>query len=154
MATFSSLVPFEKYVPQQNHKKIHEISIEPRHSHFSLHPGRTRFFFLKIFQWPGQCFNPAFGATLHLRLILADFFKHAFDGSGADNFFDAGSSGLIYRYVDGRMVATCAELIFLGPKIDDGMLDILVYKSCNEILTWWRLPQKQNYPPSFGLRRD
>ena len=24
------------------------------------------------------------------RLILADFFKHAFDGSGADNFFDAG----------------------------------------------------------------
>lgn len=22
--------------------------------------------------------------------ILADFFKHGFDGSGADNFFDAG----------------------------------------------------------------
>ena len=24
--------------------------------------------------------------------ILADFFKYAFDGSGADNFFDAGSA--------------------------------------------------------------
>lgn len=23
--------------------------------------------------------------------ILGDFFRHAFDGSGADNFFDAGS---------------------------------------------------------------
>lgn len=25
------------------------------------------------------------------KYILADFFKHAFDGGGADNFFDAGS---------------------------------------------------------------
>ena len=25
------------------------------------------------------------------REILGDFFRHAFDGSGADNFFDAGS---------------------------------------------------------------
>jgi hypothetical protein len=24
---------------------------------------------------------------------LADFFRHAFDGSGADNFFDAGDGG-------------------------------------------------------------
>jgi hypothetical protein len=24
--------------------------------------------------------------------ILSDFFKHGFDGSGADNFFDAGSA--------------------------------------------------------------
>ncbi len=24
------------------------------------------------------------------KIILADFFRHAFDGSGADNFFDAG----------------------------------------------------------------
>jgi len=23
--------------------------------------------------------------------VLGDFFRHAFDGSGADNFFDAGS---------------------------------------------------------------
>eukprot|EP00435_Cladocopium_sp_Y103_P054012 s1016_g17.t1 len=33
----------------------------------------------------------SFGGVRRLqKLILADFFRHAFDGSGADNFFDAG----------------------------------------------------------------
>jgi len=42
----------------------------------------------------------SFGGPLELRkLILADFFRHAFDGSGADNFFDAGSC------VDGRLTS-------------------------------------------------
>jgi hypothetical protein len=41
-----------------------------------------------------------FGSPENLiRDILCDFFRHGFDGSGADNFFDAGSC------IDGRLTS-------------------------------------------------
>eukprot|EP00899_Mesostigma_viride_P025279 jgi/Mesvir1/5936/Mv00701-RA.2 len=44
--------------------------------------------------------DSTFGGAERLRkLILTDFFRHAFDGSGADNFFDAGSC------IDGRLTS-------------------------------------------------
>ncbi|KAG5649776.1 hypothetical protein H0H81_002074 [Sphagnurus paluster] len=49
-----------------------------------------------------------FGSPENLtREILGDFFRHGFDGSGADNFFDAGSC------IDGRLTSAwnwCASL--------------------------------------------
>lgn len=33
------------------------------------------------------------------REILADFFRHGFDGSGAGNYFDAGMSRLLFAYL-------------------------------------------------------
>ena len=49
-----------------------------------------------------------FGSVDNLiREILGDFFRHGFDGSGADNFFDAGSC------IDGRLTSAwnwCSSL--------------------------------------------
>ena len=59
-------------------------------------------------QIPGLAEKPAlrsyiedeFGSVDNLmREVLGDFFKHGFDGSGADNFFDAGSC------IDGRLTS-------------------------------------------------
>ena len=47
------------------------------------------------------------GADECVKIICLDFFRHAFDGSGADNFFDAGSC------IDGRLTSAwnwCAKL--------------------------------------------
>ena len=44
--------------------------------------------------------DEAFGGVDNLRkTMIADFFRHAFDGSGADNFYDAGSC------IDGRLTS-------------------------------------------------
>ena len=50
----------------------------------------------KIREYIEQAFG---GPELCQKIILADFFRHAFDGSGADNFFDAGSC------IDGRLTS-------------------------------------------------
>lgn len=52
--------------------------------------------------------NGRFGGIENAKkLILSDFFRHGFDGSGADNFFDAGSC------IDGRLTSAwnwCARI--------------------------------------------
>ena len=64
----------------------------------------------KLAQDPGigGYITAQFGGTERLKkTILTDFFRHAFDGSGADNFFDAGSC------IDGRLTSAwnwCAQI--------------------------------------------
>ena len=55
-----------------------------------------------------QYIDHAWGSADHCRMaILSDFFRSAFDGSGADNFFDAGSC------IDGRLTSAwhwCSQI--------------------------------------------
>lgn len=67
-------------------------------------------------QLPAIAENPGLGAYIEhefgsvdglSREILADFFRHGFDGSGAGNYFDAGSC------IDGRLTSAwnwCSSL--------------------------------------------
>ncbi|KAG8714966.1 hypothetical protein FRC09_017062 [Ceratobasidium sp. 395] len=59
---------------------------------------------VKVREYATQEFGSVEGA---IREILTDFFKHAFDGSGADSYFDAGSC------IDGRLTSAwnwCSSL--------------------------------------------
>jgi len=48
----------------------------------------------------GDLIKKNYGSAEECQItILQDFFKHAFDGSGADNFYDAGSC------IDGRLTS-------------------------------------------------
>jgi hypothetical protein len=47
-------------------------------------------------KWVEDVFGSSQGARME---IMADFFRHGFDGSGADNFYDAGSC------IDGRLTS-------------------------------------------------
>ena len=82
-----------------------------------LLPRRIRWLqVLVLGELPALCKDPevasyvesAFGGVEACRkAILLDFFRHAFDGSGADNFFDAGSC------IDGRLTSAwnwCAKI--------------------------------------------
>ncbi|CAK9035686.1 unnamed protein product [Durusdinium trenchii] len=61
-----------------------------------------------------QVYIESFGGVKRLqKLILADFFKHAFDGSGADNFFDAGSC------IDGRLTSAWSAALDRCSKTSD-----------------------------------
>jgi hypothetical protein len=57
----------------------------------------------------GRYINAEWGSTMNCQLaILTDFFTHGFDGSGADNFMDAGSC------IDGRLTSAwewCSKLV-------------------------------------------
>jgi len=58
----------------------------------------------QISRWVSSTYG---GVPALRKAILADFFRYAFDGSGADNFFDAGSC------IDGRLTSAwnwCSQL--------------------------------------------
>lgn len=59
---------------------------------------------------PQGYIDSTFGGVERCRkVILADFFRHGFDGSGADNFFDAGSC------VRARLPASSDSTAFRSP---------------------------------------
>ena len=93
-----------------------------------------------------------FGTAENLvTAILGDFFRHGFDGGGADNFFDAGS----VRCGGARARAPCRLLLTLFLLFPHPPFSLFASQCIDGRLTsaweWCSKIDRKNYSPIFRL---